>query len=96
MHVISEKALRSFWARHPSAEKPLRAWCRVARQSQWTTFAELRLTYPAADLVGKFIVFNISGNRFRLIAVVHFSRAKVYIRRVLTHEEYDNGDWKED
>jgi mRNA interferase HigB len=96
MHVISEKTLKSFWTRYPGAETPLRAWCSVVRQSRWRTFAELRVTYPAADLVGKFIVFNIGGNKFRLIAVIHFNRAKVYIRRVLTHEEYDKGDWKAD
>ena len=78
------------------AEMSLRAWCSVARQSRWRTFADLRVTYPAADLVGKYIVFNIGGNKFRLIAVVHYNRAKVYIRRVLTHEEYNKGDWKTD
>ncbi len=96
MHIISEKTVRAFWTQYSAAETPLRAWCSVARRSRWTTFAELRVAYPAADLVGKFIVFNIGGNKFRLIVVIHFNRAKVYIRHVLTHEEYDKGDWKAD
>lgn len=75
---------------------PLRAWCTVVRQASWTSFAEVRATYPSADSVGKFVVFNIGGNKFRLIAVIHYNRAKVYVRYVLTHEEYDTGGWKND
>ncbi len=58
-------------------------------------FAHLRDVFPQADQVGKFTVFNIAGNKVRLIAAVHYNRSKIYIRHVLTHEEYDAGKWKE-
>ena len=51
--------------------------------------------FPSADKVGKLTVFNIGGNRVRLIAAIHYNRRKVYIRAVLTHEEYDRGTWRE-
>jgi mRNA interferase HigB len=93
MHVVSEKKLREFWSLHPDAEYPLRAWHRVAEQSEWEKFADIREAYPSADQVGKFTVFNIGGNKFRLIVVVHFNRGKLYVRHVLTHEEYSRGTW---
>ncbi len=96
MHVISQKALRDFWAEHADAESPLRAWHRVVEQSTWKNFADVRETYANADQVGKFTVFNIGGNKYRLISVIHYNRQKVYVRHVLTHKEYDKGDWKED
>ncbi len=58
-------------------------------------FAHLRETFPGADVVGKLTVFNVGGNKVRLIAALHYNRQKVYIRAVLTHAEYDTGTWKE-
>jgi len=95
MHVISLKKLREFWARWPEAEHPLRAWHRVAEHATWATFSDLRQTYPHADQVGRCTVFNIGGNKFRLVVAIHFNRGKVYIRHAMTHEEYDRGAWKE-
>ncbi|MBY0526362.1 MAG: type II toxin-antitoxin system HigB family toxin [Gemmataceae bacterium] len=92
MHVISERALRLFWARHPAAEVALRAWHRVVEHSEWRSFADVRATYASADQVGKLVVFNLGGNKYRLIAHVHFNRARVYVRHVLTHAEYNRGD----
>lgn len=96
MHVISKKALHDFWVVHTDAESPLRAWHRNVKQSTWENCADVRSSYPNADQVGKFTVFNIGGNKYRLIAVIHFNRQKVYVRHVLTHRAYDKGDWKED
>ncbi len=96
MHVISLKPLRDFWASHADAEKPLLAWHREAEHAQWETFADVREAYPHADKVGRFVVFNVGGNKYRIIAAIHFNRGKVYVRHVLTHREYDRGTWKED
>lgn len=96
MHVVSERTLRDFWNLHPSAETPLRAWHRIVRLADWCKFSDVRDVYPNADRVGKFTVFNVGGNKFRLIASIHFNRGKVYVRHVMTHEEYDEGKWKED
>ncbi|HEV3263201.1 MAG TPA: type II toxin-antitoxin system HigB family toxin [Gemmataceae bacterium] len=95
MHVIAKKRLREFWALHPDAEAPLRAWHQAARQEEWRNFADVRERFPHADRVGKLTVFNVGGNKYRLIAAIHYNRGKVYVRHVLTHAEYDRGDWKE-
>lgn len=64
-------------------------------KSDFGTFAEIRRSFGTADKVGKFTVFDIGGNKYRLIAAIHCNRKKVYIRHVLTHAEYDRGKWKE-
>jgi mRNA interferase HigB len=94
MHVISRKALRQFWEQHPDSEGALARWFKIMEQNDFANFEALRSTFPTADKVGDLIVFNISRNRYRLLAAVHFNRRKVYIRHVFTHAEYDRGDWK--
>ena len=96
MHVISEKKLREFWQKWPDAEEPLRAWARVASHASWETFADVRQVYASADQVGKCTVFNVGGNKYRLVAIIHFNRAKVFVRHVMTHDEYDKNKWKGD
>jgi mRNA interferase HigB len=94
MHVITRKRLNEFAAGHPDARSSLAHWYRTMRQHRFANMADLRAVFPHADLVGKFIVFNIGGNKARLIAVVHYNRGKTYIRHILTHKEYDLGHWK--
>jgi mRNA interferase HigB len=95
MWVVSLKRLREFWAVHPRAEVSLRSWFTQTTAAQWRNFHELRLTFPAADLVGNCTVFNIGGNNFRLISRVFYTSHKVYVLRVMTHAEYDTEDWPE-
>lgn len=64
------------------------------RKTDYASFVALRVTFPSADQVDRFTVFNIGGNKFRLIAAIHYNRKKVYIRHVLTHAEYDRGSWR--
>jgi mRNA interferase HigB len=94
MHIISRKALRDFWERHPESQGSLSRWYTIVRRTDFESFNELRTTFPSADRVEGLIVFNISGNRYRLIAAIHFNRKRVYVRHVLTHAEYDQGAWK--
>jgi mRNA interferase HigB len=94
MHVISRKALQQFWAHHPDSETPLVRWFKIMQQTDFQNFSELRAAFPTADKVGDWIVFNIGGNKYRLITSIHFNRGKVYIRHVLTHQEYDKEGWK--
>ena len=63
--------------------------------AEFASLAEVRAIFPSADQVGKRTVFNIGGNRVRLIVAIHYNRQRVYIRAVLTHREYDEGKWKE-
>ena len=95
MHVITRKRLNEFAARYPETRSALAQWYETVKKNDFANFAELRLMFPAADQVGKLTVFNIGGNKVRLIAAIHYNRQKVYIRAVLTHEEYDEGKWKE-
>jgi len=94
MYVISRKALRLFWERHPGSKAALVRWHQIVSRTDFTSFAALRKTFPNADKVDDLVVFNIGGNKYRLIAAVHFNRGKVYVRHVLTHHEYDQGAWK--
>jgi mRNA interferase HigB len=95
MHIITRKRLNEFAAKHPDAKSALRQWYIRLKARSLQNFAELREVFPSADQVGKLTVFNIGGNKVRLIAAIHYNRQKVYIRAVLTHSEYDEGKWKE-
>lgn len=94
VHVISKKALQQFWERYPDSRSSLLRWYKIVQKTDFSSFDELRQTFPSADKVGDFIVFNIGGNKYRLIAAVHFNRKKLFIRHVLSHAEYDRGSWK--
>ncbi len=96
MHVISRKRLREFWAKHREAESPLRAWYKLATVAQWKNFSDIRADCPRADRVGRCIVFDIGGNKFRLVVTARLDFGRLYVRHVLTHAEYDRGKWKED
>lgn len=94
MRVISKKALREFWEQHADAEVPLRAWYAAATKATWSNLAEVRQTINSADVVGHLTVFNIGGNKYRLIVAIHYDRQMIFIRHVLTHAEYNRGQWK--
>jgi mRNA interferase HigB len=95
MHVIAKLALVAFWTKYPDSAYPLRAWYCIMQSMIFTGFNDLRKTFPGADYVDGFSVFDISGNKYRLIAAIHYNRRKVYIRAILTHKEYDQDKWKQ-
>lgn len=92
--LISNKALREFGALHPEAAQPLQDFRRKVEKGSFGNFAELRAVFPAADKVGERFVFNIGGNKFRLVAGIDFTRGMLWVKAVLTHREYDKGAWK--
>lgn len=94
MHVIAKSILVEFWTKHPDAQHPLDAWYRIMKTEVFADFNDLRATFASADYVDGLTVFNIGGNKYRLIASIHYNRHKTYIRDILTHEEYDRGGWK--
>jgi mRNA interferase HigB len=94
VYIISKKALQQFWERYPDSRSSLLRWYKIVQKMDFSSFDELRQTFPSADKVGDFIVFNIGGNKNRLIAAVHFNGKKLFIRHVLSHAEYDRGSWK--
>ena len=94
MHLISQRPLREFWQVHPDSEKPLRVWAKVVKTAAWKTFAQVKKSYGSADQYKTFTIFNIGGNKYRLITVIHYNTQKVYVRHILTHKEYDSETWK--
>ena len=94
MHVISNPALIAFWTKYPDAKKPLEVWYLVMEKSTFSDFNGLRASFASADYVDGLTAFNLGGNKYRLIASIHYNRQKVYIRNVLTHSEYDREAWK--
>ena len=96
-HVISYRKINEFLESHPDHEKcrdALNSWYDNAVASQWTNFARVRETYGSADAVGRYVVFNIAGNKIRLVAEIryHLKPRLIYLRHVLTHAEYDDID----
>jgi mRNA interferase HigB len=89
VHVISRKALEAFWMKHPAAQTTLEAWYRIVHGLSPVTFSEIKRTFNSADYVAPYTVFDVGGNNFRVIAVIHYNRQKLYIREVFTHVEYD-------
>lgn len=85
-----------FAKKHPSAAEPLDNWYRRTKRADWKNIAETRIDYPHADLFGDCIIFNIGGNKYRLIVKIKFQKRTAYVRFVLTHREYEKGEWKND
>jgi mRNA interferase HigB len=95
MHVISIKKLREFWGQYEDAEDPLRTWYKVVEKARWTSLVDVRRTYSHADFVDPHhTVFNIGGNKYRLIVKIEYAYELIFIEHVLTHKEYDEGKWK--
>lgn len=89
MHVITRKRLVEFAARFADAEEPLDVWYRMMKSQVFRTPAELKAVFGTASFLHNNItVFNIAGNKYRLVATMRYDMGKVFIRRVLTHAEY--------
>ncbi len=95
MHIITRKRLLDFGKSYPKTKSALDKWYRIVKNTDFNSFSELRKVFPSADQVGRYTVFNIGGNKVRLIAAIHYNRKIIYIRNVLTHKEYDKNYWKE-
>ena len=90
MHIVSRPKLMRFWEKHKDAEIPLRVWFKKVEQAKWRSINDLRKDFPSADYLGDYrVVFDIKGNRYRIIVLVFFDGQKVYLRFVGTHAEYD-------
>jgi len=95
LSVFSKRALREFWGRHPDAEVPLESWYKTSIKANWSNLAEVRRTYPHADPVGKCTVFNIKGNEYRLVVKIEYRFRAIYVKRILTHAEYNRKGWQD-
>ena len=94
MRIISKAAITEFCETNNEALEPLLHWHSVTKRATWNHMADVRADFPHADAVSIFTVFNLSGNKYRLISVIKYRWQIVYIRHILTHAEYDKGKWK--
>lgn len=100
MRIITKTRLKQFWGRYPQASTPLEDWYRVALRARWESLEDIRRIFPSADLAkvksgGTVTIFNIGGNKYRLVAAVHYRSQRIYILNIMTHDEYGLGVWKE-
>lgn len=94
MRVISRRALRDFWETYPQAKAPLSAWFRVMEHGSFSDFNALKTAFGAADYLAPYTIFDVGGNKFRVIAAVHYDRRRVYVRHVFTHADYDQWSYE--
>jgi mRNA interferase HigB len=93
MRIIARRALREFWKKHRAAEQPLKSWYREAAQAKWDGPPDIKRRYGHASfLKGNRVIFNIGGNKYRLVVHVNYTYRVVYIRYVGTHADYDHID----
>jgi mRNA interferase HigB len=95
VEIAGEERVFEFAWRFPRIGNALTRWLRVVEAAHWSNPAEMKKTFRSADIVGGQTVFNVGGNKCRLIALIHYRAGRVLIQHVLTHGEYDRGDWKQ-
>ena len=95
MRVIAVSTLRKFWqhSARSDAEQPLRAWVAVVKAAEWSKPTDVKAMFRSADVLARGrVIFNIGGNKYRLVAAVHYEGKRVYVRFIGTHKEYDKID----
>jgi len=92
--LIPNRSLREFALRHADAAAPLQDFRKLIERGDYRNFAALRATFASVDKVGGRYVFNIGGNKYRLVAAIAYSVQVLWVKAVLTHAEYDKEDWK--
>ena len=96
MHVISYRKLRDFFLKHSDSKEALDSWYKLTSQAAWMNLVDVQKFFPSAEAVRNFTVFNIKGNKYRLIVSIDYRKQRIYIKYVLTHAEYDKEKWKND
>lgn len=94
MHVITQKRIWEAKEKYGECASALDGWYRVIKNNSYNNYAELKRSFNSVDKVNDHYVFNIGGNKLRLITYIHFLRQKVYIESIITHKEYDKNTWK--
>lgn len=92
--MISKKAIREYGKLHADSVPSLSNWLKTTRRAKWQNFAELRVDFGTADQVGRRTVFNMGGNKYRLIARVNYVTQRVFILHIMKHTQYVKGEWK--
>lgn len=96
MRIISERTLRQFTETNASSRSSINEWIRIVRAADWSNFADIKRTFNSADICRQCVVFNVGGNKFRVIAKIAFRIKVVFIRKILTDRDYDQNAWRPD
>jgi mRNA interferase HigB len=94
VNVVSRRGLFERAAKFADAKSALQVWFDTAVDAEWKSLEDIRKSFPATDMVGALAIFNIRGNKYRLIVRMVFQYNRVYVKEFLTHAEYDKGAWK--
>jgi mRNA interferase HigB len=99
MNVIKRKTLAAFWVKWPEAKAPLDRWYKISRKARWWKYEDAKASFPATDVYktkkGKTAtIFDVGGNKYRVIALIDYPRQTMLVTHVLTHAEYDRDTWK--
>jgi mRNA interferase HigB len=94
MRIVSRKAIKHASSAHREWSASLNSWYKIAKHADWKSFADVRNSWKRSDVVGNYVVFDISHNRCRLIATIKYRWKMIYIRRILSHAEYDEKGWQ--
>jgi mRNA interferase HigB len=94
VRIVGRKAIREATARHSEWGASLNAWYKITKNAGWKSFADVRNSWKNSDVVGRFVVFDISHNRCRLVATIKYRWGMVYIRGILSHAAYDEKEWQ--
>ena len=93
MNVISRKVLKEFWIRYPDSETAIQAWFQEAKSARWKSSADIKRRFRTASIIdSERVVFNICGNKYRIIVRINFASATLFVRFIGTHDEYDRID----
>ena len=95
MKLLGRDRIETFARKHPDARSSLKSWTQAIESNIFKQWTELKKTFGSADYVKPHTVFDISGNKYRLVAVVDYALQAVAVEHVLTHNEYDKGRWRE-
>jgi mRNA interferase HigB len=101
LKIIKPSRVRSYMDAFPEAAQWLGAWLKITKRQNWSSLAEVRQHYPHADAVKvrsgrRVTVFNVCGNKYRLIVAINYSWSVIYVLRFLTHVRYDKDKWKQE
>jgi len=94
MKVVNYEVLQKFARKHARSRSSLDTWYEATLKTIWRNFDDVKKTFRAADIYGDCTIFDIAGNKYRLIGIINYDLEQVYIETILTHSEYDRDKWK--
>ena len=96
MNIIAYSTIKQFIRKHADSRAGLNTWYKVVSKAEWQNLAEVKSVYPHADLYGDCTIFNIGGNKYRLVVKIEYEIQVIFIKHIMTHATYDKDNWKKD